>query len=436
MTARLIRFDEARTACEAFCRSHRKDLGPGAVIVRDVLGRIRVATPAAPDLPHAFWDELHALLGGWSPGAADLLLAGSELLNPAAIFESREARPLGDDLRFLDRWISGRDWLPRGDLRPTDELPKIAFFGVKGGVGRSTALSVIARRLAEKGERVMVLDLDLESPGVSALLLHEEGRPRFGVVDWLVESGVGQADDDLLLDMIAPSPLATNTRGQIQVIPAAGEAIDTYVAKLARVQTSSDAKSGYAAGLAALLDRIARADRPPSVVLLDCRAGIDDLAATAITSLATDVLLFAVATSQTWLAYRMLFSVWGKDAQVLEPFRDRFKVVAGLVPETERESYLGRLRNDAYDLFAEFAYDQEPDPGEFDLPSSPDLFNFDLNDDTAPHHALPVFWRRELQDYDPIRRAESVTPDGLVAFNDLGRYVEERVSDRHGGPGS
>ena len=351
----LVRFDEALDAAVDFCHRYRQQLGDDVVLVRDIVGRIRLATPSRLDQPQALWAELNGLLGGWSQDMVDCM----SLLNPDAIFKSLDVRLIGEHLRFLDRRVSGLDWIPRDSAVARNELPTIAFFGVKGGVGRSTALSVIARRLAEMGERVMVLDLDLESPGVSALLLREEGRPRFGVVDWLVESGVGQADGDLLREMIAPSPLATNTPGQIQVISAAGEAIDTYVAKLSRVQTSSDSPSGYSASLAALIGEIARSDRPPSVVLLDCRAGIDDFSATAITSLSTDALLFAGGTSQTWLAYRMLFSIWGRDAQILEPFRDRLQVVAGLVPETEDIAYLDRLRNNAYDLFAEFVYEEE-----------------------------------------------------------------------------
>ncbi len=424
MTRGIVRFDEALDAALAFCRRHRQQLGDDPVLVRDIVGRIRLATPNHLDQPQAFWDELHGLLGGWSPGPTGLLLTGSDLLNSDAIFKSPEARQIDGNIRFLDRRVSGRDWIPHGSAGQSNELPTIAFFGVKGGVGRSTALSVIARRLAEKGERVMVLDLDLESPGVSSLLLPEEGRPRFGVVDWLVESGVGQADGDLLLSMSATSPLAANTPGQVQVIPAAGEAIETYVAKLARVQTSSDSPSGYGAGLAALLHAIAHTDRPPSVVLLDCRAGIDDLAATAITSLATDALLFAVGTPQTWLAYRMLFAIWNKDARILESFRDRLQVVAGLVPETERESYKDRLCSNAHDLFSEFIYEEEPSSGEIEPPARLDLFNFDLNDNEAPHFPVPVLWRRELQDFDPIHRPEAETQDGLAAFDELAKHVD------------
>lgn len=419
-----VRFDEAREAAVDFCRRHRDLLGSDTVLVRDIAGRIRIAVPSTLEVPGRVCEELHGLLGAWSPGIDSLFLVGSELLDSDAIFKSSEARSLYPGLRFLDRRISGRDWFSRNGARRPVAMPTIAFFGVKGGVGRSTALSVIARRLAEKGQRVMVLDLDLESPGVSSLLLPEAALPAFGVVDWLVESGVGQADEELLSSMIAPSALAGGTAGQIRVIPAAGESVETYAAKLARVQTSSDAPSSYSVALGNLLEAIARMERAPTVVLLDCRAGIDDLAAVAITSLATDALLFAVGTPQTWLAYRMLFSVWNKDASILAAFREKLQVVAGLVPETERDSYMARLRSNAYDLFADFVYEDESSSNASEPTDTFDLFNFDPNDEQAPHFAIPVLWRRELQDFDPISRPEAQTRDGLAAFDELARYVE------------
>jgi hypothetical protein len=429
MTSGKIRFDQALEVALDFCRRRRAKLGGDTVVVRDVVGYIRVATLDRVNQPESFWQELHDALGAWSPGIQGLTLIGRELLSPESVFSSPEARLIEDGLRFLDRRISERDWMPRSNSPSTNPLPTVAFFGVKGGVGRSTALSVTARRLAEKGHRVMVIDLDLESPGVSSLLLPEEAHPRYGVVDWLVESGVGQADTELLLSMMATSPLASGTRGEIQVIPAAGEAVETYVSKLARIQTSSDSPSGYAAGLAGLLNAVANLDRPPAVVLLDCRAGIDDLAAVAITGLASDALLFAAGSPQTWLAYRMLFSVWNKDVKVLAGFRDKLQIVAGLVPETGRDVYLERLRSNAYDLFADFLYDEETDVDE-QQPSGFDLFNFDPNNDQAPHYAVPVFWRREFQDFDPIHRPESETPDALAAFDNLVRYVEGCLDSR------
>ena len=137
-----------------------------------------------------------------------------------------------------------------------------------------------------------------------------------------------------------------------------------------------------------------------------------------------------VETAQTWLAYRMLFSIWNKDAQILEHFRDGLRVVAGLVPETDRDSYLDRLRNNAYDLFAEFVYEEERASGDVEMTPRLDLFNFDVNDSEAPHFPVPVLWRRELQDFDPIHRPEAETKDGLVAFDELTKYVEQCLPPR------
>ncbi|HEY1693162.1 MAG TPA: AAA family ATPase [Polyangiaceae bacterium] len=49
--------------------------------------------------------------------------------------------------------------------REDGHKPRVTFFGIKGGVGRSTAPVALAKRLAEKGRRVLVVDLDMESPG-------------------------------------------------------------------------------------------------------------------------------------------------------------------------------------------------------------------------------------------------------------------------------
>lgn len=67
------------------------------------------------------------------------------------------------------------------------EFPQIfAFYSFKGGVGRSMALLNVAYALAAKGRHVLVLDMDLEAPGVSGFL-HREGEipgfARFDMVD-------------------------------------------------------------------------------------------------------------------------------------------------------------------------------------------------------------------------------------------------------------
>ena len=341
------------------------------------------------------------------------------MLSPEAFFDAPELRTVDEGVRLLERWVTGTDWLRAPLKRSSEKAQRLTFFGVKGGVGRSTALVAVARHLAERGERVLVVDLDLESPGVTATLLPEDALPSFGVVDWFVEGDVGQADDELLRDLVATSPLAAGTTGEIRVVPAGGSVgAESYVSKLARVYAAPPGGGDLAMRLAGLLDSLEAAEHP-TWVLLDSRAGIHDLGAIAVTRLHAIPLLFAVDTRQTWLAYRYLFATWKKDPLLVRRFRDGLRVVAAQVPETHRVPYLERLRDHASALFAEYLYD--------DATSDDDeTFNFDLSDPDAPHSPLPVYWRRELQDWEPTREPPSVTPDqAREAFGALLHYLDQ-----------
>ncbi|MBI4705857.1 MAG: ParA family protein [Deltaproteobacteria bacterium] len=427
MSNKPVRFDEALDRALTFCRQHAGGLGGDVVVVRDVVGRIRIATTEPARDVDVLARGLHALLGAWSPGVAQLFLAKPDLLDPSAIFQAPELRRIEPRLGLVERWITETDWVRPATPPPPAEAPRLAFFGVKGGVGRSSALVAVARHLAEQGGRVVVVDLDLESPGVSASLLPPEGRPRFGVVDWFVEGGASQADEDLVGQLVTSSGMAAGTTGEIRVVSAAGERVDTYVTKLGRVQTASTAARGFAEQLDQLLRLLERRERPVAL-LLDCRAGIDDLAAAVVTRLSTTSLLFAVDTPQTWLAYRLLFSTWHRDRALLEPFRDGLRIVAGLVPETERQRYLDRLRNHAYDLFADYVYEEA-------APEDIHSFNFDLDDETAPHRPIPVYWRRELQDWDPVGSPDTVTEEQIAAaFGELLSYVDDLLGREAEGP--
>src|SRR3990172_10784009 len=48
----------------------------------------------------------------------------------------------------------------------------ITFYSYKGGVGRSLALANVATLLAQHGKKVLVIDFDLEAPGLHRYLLN------------------------------------------------------------------------------------------------------------------------------------------------------------------------------------------------------------------------------------------------------------------------
>ncbi|WP_343342960.1 AAA family ATPase [Sphingomicrobium sp. XHP0239] len=59
------------------------------------------------------------------------------------------------------------------------------FYSYKGGVGRTMALANVAAILSEMGRRVLIVDFDLEAPGIPSYGPFEEVRGKPGIVDFV-----------------------------------------------------------------------------------------------------------------------------------------------------------------------------------------------------------------------------------------------------------
>lgn len=395
-----ILFHEALGKVIEFVEENYAVLGNEPVLIRDVYGRISVILQSKKKKQHQkLAKQLFDILGNYAYAEDGIFIYSEDLAAVSSLINSPDKMLIpgkSQPIYLLDRQITGQDWLRQPIQSQGEHPPRATLFGIKGGVGRSTALAIWAWHLANLGKKVLVVDLDLESPGIGQILLPQERLPDFGVVDWLVEQAVGQADDGLLLDMVASSPLAAATEGTVRVVPTAGSKEQDYLAKLSRVYLDihQDSKVlDFAHRLAHMLQQL-EAREKPDVVLLDSRAGIHDIAAIAITRLTNMAFLFAVNTPQTWQAYRHLLRHWQKWNVNLMAFRQNLKMVAGMVPETERMDYLTRCRESAYSLFLETIYEETAAE---DL----DTFNFDLNDDAAPHFPLEILWNRAFQEFNP-----------------------------------
>jgi cellulose biosynthesis protein BcsQ len=68
----------------------------------------------------------------------------------------------------------------------------VTFYSFKGGVGRTMALVNVAVNLRQRGRRVLVVDFDLEAPGIQTYEPFANGIKSLGVVDYVtkyIESG-------------------------------------------------------------------------------------------------------------------------------------------------------------------------------------------------------------------------------------------------------
>ena len=397
--------------------------GIAVLLVRDIYGRIRVAIDkpkkeCPPDIVAILLQQITEL-GAFNGG----LLFQDELFDSDQIFKNPDIvevyLPDADtSVRILDRQIVGQDWLrPHEDVLVNhNKAPRLVFYGIKGGVGRSTALAILAYDLARKGKRVLLFDFDLESPGLSSLLLPPDRLAEFGLVDWFIEDAVGQGDE-VIERMISRSPLAEQTQGDIRIAAAMGMDEQSYLAKLSRVYAdvihNGEAKPFWQR-MYQLVTTL-EAHEKPDVVLIDSRAGLHDLAAINIVGLADHVFMFATDTAQSWQGYRLLFTHWQSHPAVLEKIRDRLVVVDALFPEENQLERAEHFLDRSYTLFSETLYERiEPN-----TPPNSDIFNFDLKDSSAPHAPLRIRWNKRFQEFD-------------LALLDLGILSEADITSVYG----
>jgi MinD-like ATPase involved in chromosome partitioning or flagellar assembly len=404
----------------------RRTLGHEAlehgIVLRDSTGRLSFVVPhnerPSEDQRIAIEQELNAALGSYA--RPDDLLIYSDDPGAHQLLQDpmRLSIKVGDAFcQVIDRRIVGAGWLER----PGEEAngpPRLVFASLKGGVGRSTALAVAAADLARRGKNVLVIDLDLEAPGLGDILLDEERTPRFGVLDFLVENGIGGVPDALLDGFIGTSILTTGSGGRVDVVPAIGRRSAANPAnilpKLSRSMIEDITDSGETISVGAQISTMTRrlaTSASYDVVLIDSRAGLSELAAPAVLGLGANVLLFGTAQRQTIEGYRALFAALKLLAQRERSsggdagWRLMFKAV--YAKASLDTTVAARYHDDLYELFAEHLYDAEEQ--DIENAKDHDEVYFAIDDPSAPHSPLIVPFSQSFVDFDPVHAASHLT---------------------------
>jgi cellulose biosynthesis protein BcsQ len=407
-----MNFDEAYALALAEAKHLGETTGCPVYILRDLKGRLRLVlegTPA-PEITKDASDRLGTALSYYASRISPVVAPVEAFSDPAAILNDPGVLLVGQvgdaKIRLVERTITGADW-SRAPVPSNSTSKRATFFGVKGGLGRTTAAAVSAWKLANEGYRVVLVDLDLESPGLSSTFLPSEATPTFGLVDYLIEDQFGHAND-LLPNLGAESPLSRNSTGKIFIVPAFGatHSNNDYLSKLSRVYLEAEDEAGkpltFGERLSKAIDAI-ESQFQPDVLFLDSRSGIHDIAAAAVTRLNATALLFAGPTPQCWIGYDFLLRRWAQ-SPALSFVRDRLKVVAALVPEQRSSESFEKVLSRSFRCF-ESVYDFVEPNAERPL----DAFNYAFDDEAAPHFPLRINWSGGMSQFDPTGDPNALT---------------------------
>lgn len=156
-------------------------------------------------------------------------------------------------------------------------MPKfVTFYSFKGGVGRTLALANVAWTLAERGKRVVVVDMDFEAPSLRGIpeFATEIGPEGPGMLDWVSQfAATGELPE---IDPYLHRVTAVTGRGGLWVMPA-GARSDAYTQSLAALNWGRlHAAHDNTAFVAALRARL-RTSVDPDYVLVDSRTGLSDV---------------------------------------------------------------------------------------------------------------------------------------------------------------
>ncbi len=403
------------TSCEKIC------------LMVDVEGRFRVlAKPVSGQTESVVKDTIVATLGPaadkywggelWIDGSKSSAADGKVF---EAVWHNAVVEPDSPSVYLLHRRISKDSWFAVGGVPPWPLVSQspliISFYSYKGGVGRSTSLASIAVQEARKGKRVLVIDFDLEAPGLASMFPSpDQTATGIGVVDFLLEYPLAGSDfsfEDLHYRYEKPKATG-NMGGEIQVIPA-GSVDAHYLEKLARVnyhRMQGNEGSGRQADPLGDLLKIARKQIKPDLVLIDSRAGLHDLGGLALSPLVHRHVLFGLDSEQSWRGLQLAIRHLGRNRiEQRKRQQECFLVQSMASPKQEiREKAVQRFLEKAHEVFSDDYYDSpDTDDPEYPVP--------DLQATDQPHFPVVLKHSEEIMGYDTVEdAADALSGDDYV----------------------
>ncbi len=149
------------------------------------------------------------------------------------------------------------------------------FYSFKGGVGRTLAMVNVGVELAQTGRRVLLVDFDLEAPGLHTFDALQPKEPQPGVLEFVhdyLRTHAAQNVADYVYDAVGIGKRG----GQLLVMPS-GQCDNSYQQKLSRLDWQDLYRNHEGYLLFEDLKAQWERDLKPDYVLIDSRTGHTDV---------------------------------------------------------------------------------------------------------------------------------------------------------------
>ncbi len=276
----MIHFDEIKDKVILYLKTLKNDGGETDTfyVIRDVYGKISIYIIGKME-QESLKSNLGEIVGERWIGQIRNIDKNHILYNEI----TKNVCEVADGIHYGERPLVKKNWNYEVKKRKAGYAKTITFYSYKGGVGRTTTLALTALQMARKGKKVIVIDMDLEAPGLSTILKQEEGieYPKYGVVDFLVECEKenGRIDLNEYVYSFSSKELLGMNGGELYVMHAANlslEDYEKYYNKLSRIDFNMPKFYKQENPINYLFKEINN-QYQPDYILIDSRAGIHDI---------------------------------------------------------------------------------------------------------------------------------------------------------------
>jgi MinD-like ATPase involved in chromosome partitioning or flagellar assembly len=216
----------------------------------------------------------------------------------------------------------------------------VTFYSFKGGVGRSTSLAFVANILTTRGHRVVMIDFDLEAPGLSfAHPIEIPEATTYGVLDYIYQRYLTPDQNEPKIDACIRQ-ISISTRGELYLIPA-GEYDEGYIHRLADLNVRSLYQS-EANPIQQLLKDV-KSTLDPDIILIDARTGFTEMGAVALFDQADLGIICFSPTNQSFAGLEWVVKAASKQRQY-QGIPDLRFLLTPMPPvaQTQQQEWLGQ----------------------------------------------------------------------------------------------
>ncbi|MEA5420662.1 AAA family ATPase [Spirulina sp. CCNP1310] len=229
--------------------------------------------------------------------------------------------------KAVDMLASGKTFSEKNSHR----IKRVVFYSYKGGVGRTTALIQTAFQLIRSGKRVVIVDMDVEAPGLHTLLPAQKVTSKVGLVDYLWERQTCFFNEDHQPQVelggdkgIIYSVTDSHSKRPLFVVPA-GNIGRRYVQRLSLLTTTHLFDKTDDPWLQ--FERELWEQFQPDIMLIDARTGLNEWGGFTLLGLADDIFIVLYPSEQNAEGVRFIKNTLN------ELSRADVKLVLSPVPE-------------------------------------------------------------------------------------------------------